>query len=82
MLFLLLKQSTNIKWQYRIYLITDPFHGRTLMSIFRISGIAIENNRSFGERKVIIFPKEDYETDHWFSTTSYEKFLLKGSNKC
>ncbi|MBG9546898.1 ATP-dependent nuclease [Cytobacillus firmus] len=31
------------------------------MSIFRISGIAIENYRSFGERKVIIFPKEDYK---------------------
>jgi len=31
------------------------------MSSFRINGISIENYRSFGEKKYIVFPKEDYK---------------------
>lgn len=31
------------------------------MSSIRINGISIENYRSFGERKSIVFPKEDYK---------------------
>ncbi|MGE7094403.1 ATP-dependent nuclease [Lysinibacillus sp. NPDC048646] len=31
------------------------------MSNIRINGISIENYRSFGERKSIVFPKEDYK---------------------
>jgi predicted ATP-dependent endonuclease of OLD family len=31
------------------------------MSSIKIRGIAIENYRSFGERKVILFPKKDYK---------------------
>jgi putative ATP-dependent endonuclease of the OLD family len=31
------------------------------MSSIRIKGISIENYRSFGERKNIVFPKEDYK---------------------
>ncbi|WP_010651574.1 AAA family ATPase, partial [Oceanobacillus massiliensis] len=31
------------------------------MSSIRINGISIKNYRSFGEKKDIVFPKEDYK---------------------